>query len=61
MGISVALEHEGFLPSRFRNLNSPHRKTDIIVGTPIGEYIVHKVITKLKEYQSIDFRDCVFG
>ena len=44
MGIGVALVHERVSPSRFRNLNSPHRKGDIVVGTPIVEYIVHKHI-----------------
>ena len=39
MGISVALVHEIFLPSRFCNLNSPHHKAGIVVGTPIAEYI----------------------
>ena len=44
MGIGVALVHERVSPSRFRNLNSPHRKADIVVGTPIVECIVHKHI-----------------
>ena len=34
MGICVALVHESVSPSRFRNLNSPHRKAGIVVGTP---------------------------
>ena len=34
MGICVALVNEGVSPSRFRNLNSPHRKAGIVVGTP---------------------------
>ena len=44
MGICVALVHERVSPSRFRNLHSPHRKSDIVVGTPIVECIVHKHI-----------------
>ena len=36
MGIhaGVALVHESVSPSRFRNLNSSHRKAGIVVGTP---------------------------
>ena len=44
MGIGVAVVHERVSPSRFCNLNSPHRKADIAEGTPIVECIVHKHI-----------------
>ena len=53
--IWVTLVHESFLPSRYRNLKSPHRKAGIVVGTPLAEYIAHKPINIYSTYGNSSF------